>query len=430
METKLSLPPIELAQRSDPGRDPDKQVNEDSCGYKETRFGHLCVVCDGMGGHENGLEASTLAVKAILESFETAPVHDGPSSGRGRDLLREAIVTANQKVYELGGANKYARPGSTVVAILVHPEGTEIAHVGDSRCYLIHGSQIFQVTKDHSMVQKMVDAQVLTPAQAAVHPEANRILRALGSAPDVEVEVRAQSIPHVAGDAFVLCSDGLSDLVEPSEILEVTTSAPAQQAAGQLVDLANARGGHDNISVMILRPQVSAGGAREPLSPTVTQTVPESPSPASMRSPASQSPSAAPAHSARPRVETPLRRRLPPAVILGVLLAIVGFAAGGFAIYLVIHPGGNGKHVAPFAFPDPPPPSASARPLASGLPEILEVVPMTSAEYDAGPPPAPLLGAAHGIDRGEPSGARSANGGIAEAVGAHGAAPVAQASGL
>ncbi len=390
METKLSLPPIELAQRSDPGRDPEKQINEDSCGYKETHFGHLCVICDGMGGHENGLEASSLALKSIFESFATAPIHDGASSGgRSRDLLREAIVTANQEVYELGGATKHARPGSTVVAILVHAEGTEIAHVGDSRCYLIHGSQIFQVTKDHSMVQKMVDAQLLTPEQAAIHPEANRILRALGSAPDVEVEVKAQSILHVAGDAFLLCSDGLSDLVEPSEILEITTSAPAQQAAGQLVDLANARGGHDNISVMILRSQVSAGGAREALSPTVTQTVSESPSPASMRAPASQHAPDAPARSARPRVETPLRKRLPPAVMLGVLLAIVGVGAGGFAIYLVINPGGNAKHVAPFAFPEPPP-SASARPLASGLPEILEVVPMTSAEYDAGPPPAPL----------------------------------------
>jgi protein phosphatase len=389
METKLSLPPVEFAQRSDPGRDPEKQINEDSCGYRETRFGHLSVVCDGMGGHEKGLEASSLAVQSILEAFDAARGRDDLASGvRGRELLRDAIVGANQRVYELGGATKHARPGSTVVAILVHPEGTEIAHVGDSRCYLIHGGQIFQVTKDHSMVQKMVDAQLLTPAQAAVHPDANRILRALGSAPDVDVEVRAQSIPHVAGDAFVLCSDGLSDLVEPSEILQVATSAPAQQAVGQLVDLANARGGHDNISVMILRVQVSAFGSREPTSPTVPQTLVELPSPASLRAPGSQR---APGGvlSGRPvAASTRARRRLPKAVVLGVVLAAVGVAAGAFAIYLVLNPGGNGKHVAPFAFPALP--SASARPLASSVPESLDIVPASSAEPDPGPAPLPL----------------------------------------
>src|ERR1700733_7857818 len=148
METKLSLPPVEFAQRSDPGRDPEKQVNEDSCGYVETRFGHLCVVCDGMGGHEKGREASSLAVKAILEVFEAAPRGEDLAVGvRGRELLREAFVSANKRVYELGGAMKHARPGSTGGAILMHAEGTEIAHVGDSRCYLVHGSQIFQVTK-------------------------------------------------------------------------------------------------------------------------------------------------------------------------------------------------------------------------------------------------------------------------------------------
>jgi protein phosphatase len=390
METKLSLPPVEFAQRSDPGRDPDKQINEDSCGYMETRFGHLGVVCDGMGGHEKGREASNLAVKAILETFEASPVReDVPIGVRGRELLRQAIVAANQKVYELGGAMKHARPGSTVVAVLVHAEGTEIAHAGDSRCYLVHGGQIFQVTKDHSMVQKMVDAQLLTPAQAAAHPDANRILRALGSAPDVDVEVRAQSILHVAGDAFVLCSDGLSDLVEPPEILEITTSAPAQQAAGQLVDLANARGGHDNISVLILRARVSVGGAREPVSPTVTETLIQIPSPASLRAPASERPRVPLAPSGRPFAAlAPPRRRPPLAVVLGMVLAVVGVGAGAFAIYLVLNPGGNAKHVAPFPFATLPPPSA--RPLAPGLPESLEIVPLSSAELDAWPPPAPL----------------------------------------
>jgi hypothetical protein len=160
-----------------------------------------------------------------------------------------------------------------VVAVLLHASGTEVAHVGDSRCYLVHEGQIFQLTKDHSMVQQLVDAGLLTPAQAAVHPNANQITRALGMSPEVEVESKPQPVSHVVGDAFVLCSDGLSDLVEPNEILQIVGSAPAAQAAGQLIDLANARGGHDNISVVILRARESATAPATRVLPTLAETM-------------------------------------------------------------------------------------------------------------------------------------------------------------
>jgi protein phosphatase len=315
------------------------------------------------------------------------------------------MTIANRRVYELGGATRHGRPGSTAVAILVHSEGAEIAHVGDSRCYLIHGSQIFQLTKDHSIVQKLVDAQLLTPAEAAAHPEANRILRALGSAPDIDVEVRAHTTPYVAGDAFVLCSDGLSDLVEPREILELATSGPALQAVGQLVDLANARGGSDNISVMILRTQESAGGARESVSPTVAQTLLEIPAPSSLRAPSSQNrvdavsashpamaaspPLAVVIPSAPPLPRRPPRRLPSPAVMLGVVLAMVGVLAGAFALYLVMNPDRSAKQVAPFALSTLPP--ARARPLAPAPRESLSVAPVPLHEAEAGaPPPTPL----------------------------------------
>ena len=141
------------------------------------------------------------------------------------------------------------RPGSTAVAVLMHARGTEVAHVGDSRAYLVHEGQIFRVTRDHSIVQELVDRGLLTPAQAAHHPDANRITRALGMATEVEAELRPQPVHHVAGDAFVLCSDGLCDLVEDHEILAIVGAEPAAQAVGKLVDLANARGGHDNVTV-------------------------------------------------------------------------------------------------------------------------------------------------------------------------------------
>jgi serine/threonine protein phosphatase PrpC len=265
------LPAIELATRSDPGRDPEKQVNEDACGHRETIFGHLCVVCDGMGGHAGGREASNLALATILDYVSAAP-----ADARPPDVLRDALAAANLRVHAMA-TNDQGRPGSTVVAILVHSGGAEVAHVGDSRGYLVHGSQVFQITKDHSMVQELVDAGFLTPAQAAVHPNANQITRALGMKADVNVEVRTQPLRFVAGDAFVLCSDGLSDLVEPHEILQTVGSAPAAQAAGNLVDLANARGGYDNITVLIARPRENASSSQTVVMTTVAESQPPPP---------------------------------------------------------------------------------------------------------------------------------------------------------
>src|SRR5580704_16746872 len=264
----IDLPAVEYAERSDPGRDPSKQVNEDACGRRETRLGHLCVVCDGMGGHAAGREAAELALATIFATFEQAPEGAAPA-----DVLRSAIEEASRRVYAMPTSEvALGRPGSTVVAVLMHAQGTEVAHVGDSRAYLVHEGQIFRVTRDHSIVQEMVDRGLLTLRQAAQHPDANRITRALGMAPEVEAEVRPQPLQHVTGDAFVLCSDGLSDLVEDAEILEVVDGVPAAQATGKLVDIANARGGHDNITVLVLRARTSAIAPAGGVAPTIAQT--------------------------------------------------------------------------------------------------------------------------------------------------------------
>jgi protein phosphatase len=264
---------VEFAERTDPGRDPDKQVNEDASGHAETRFGHLCVVCDGMGGHAAGREAAELAVATIFEMFERAE----PSSPPGL-VLKQAIEEASRRVHFMRTSEIAAgRPGATAVAILMHPHGTEVAHVGDSRAYLVHEGQVFRITRDHSVVQELVDRGLLTLQQAAHHPDANRITRALGMAPEVEAELRAQPVYHVPGDAFLLCSDGLCDLVEDHEILEVVGSMPAAQAVGKLVDLANARGGHDNITVLILRAREAAIAPPAGLPPTVVQGMTQAP---------------------------------------------------------------------------------------------------------------------------------------------------------
>jgi len=252
---------LEVAQHSDPGRDPNKQVNEDSCGHSQTKVGHLVVLCDGMGGHYGGQEASRRAITTIFDQIDRAP--DGMSPALA---LKQAIEVAARRVYELGGPpeNKI-RPGSTVVAMLLHDGGVDVAHVGDSRAYVIRSQQIYPLTRDHSMVQAMIDAGFLTEEQAIGHPDANKITRALGMKPDVEVDVRPEPMELFAGDVLLTASDGLTDLALPKDILGATRQALAsgglEHACKELVRMANDRGGHDNITVQLAR-IVSTGQKR------------------------------------------------------------------------------------------------------------------------------------------------------------------------
>lgn len=244
---------IDFAQASDPGRDPNKQVNEDSCGYAETKFGHLLVLCDGMGGHYGGKEASRTAITTIFEMMDRAAAGTPPSAA-----LKAAIEEAGRRVYLLGGPpENRTRPGSTVVSLLMHDAGMDVAHVGDSRGYIIRANQIYPLTRDHSMVQAMIDAGMLTEQQAIGHPDANKITRALGMKPEVEVEVRPEPMDLFAGDIVLLSSDGLTDLALGPDILaavrQALTSGGVERACKTLVDLANSRGGHDNITVQMAR---------------------------------------------------------------------------------------------------------------------------------------------------------------------------------
>ncbi len=382
---------VDISARTDPGRDPAKQVNEDAFGERATAVGHLAFVCDGMGGHENGREASTLAVQTILEWFANTPAGGSP-----RDALRGAIEEANRRVFRLGGPGRgpgqtggvsggahTAHAGSTCVAVLVHPGGTEVAHVGDSRAFLIHAGTIFQVTRDHSMVQQMVDAQLLTAEQAAHHPEANKITRALGIAPDVEVELRAQPLIHAAGDVFALCSDGLTDLVSAQEIADVLHASPYERAASDLVDLANARGGHDNVTVVLVRAHEGVAPSRVPLGaapteeiptygPTKTLTLevapPAPPAPSAPHQPATKTlvgaplplpPGSGPAYAGPASVRRPPPPALPTAthdvehatprvsrllVVLAILVVLLVLGGAALLVYLHLEDRGGSHH--------------------------------------------------------------------------------------
>jgi len=302
------------------------------------------------------------------------------------------------------------RPGSTAVAVLMHAHGTEVVHVGDSRVYLVHEAQIFRVTRDHSIVQELVDRGLLTLEQAAHHPDANRITRALGMAAEVDAELRPQPVHHVAGDAFILCSDGLSDLVEDGEILSIVGSEPAAQAVGKLVDLANARGGHDNITVIVLRARETALASNAVVAPTIAETaVPHPPVtlPAASSSPTvveTQEPgptdrttqptlpaaviaTAPEPIPAPPSTVAPRPRRGSSLAVIVVVLALAAIALLG-AVLLAHIQERSGKRNATTTLPLSPG-DAQTLPSATALAPQAVVVPTTSAPVEPIAPLAP-----------------------------------------
>ncbi|HWA72244.1 MAG TPA: protein phosphatase 2C domain-containing protein [Polyangiaceae bacterium] len=238
---------VDCATLSDPGRDPGKQTNEDALAIAEVPYGMAAVVCDGMGGHEGGELASRAAVQRILETLAS----EKQATER---LLSVALERAHAEVYALGGdAPIDVRPGSTAVLLVLCGQEAWLSYVGDSRAYRIRARTAERLTRDHSVVEALLAARAITPEAARQHPDANRITRALGIAAEIEPELLAPLRLSI-GDAFLLCSDGLTDLVEDSELGELVGGAASPEAACQaLIALANDRGGHDNISVAVLR---------------------------------------------------------------------------------------------------------------------------------------------------------------------------------
>jgi serine/threonine protein phosphatase PrpC len=231
-----------------------REHNEDSficlqpSGRRQTRRrGHLVVVCDGMGGAVGGKTASGIAIEAIPE------VYYGGNHGDPSSALSEAIREANRRIHKRASDDpELAGMGTTAVAAALVEGRAYIAHVGDSRCYLVRDGAIEQITEDHSIVQKMVKDGLLTPEQARNHPESHILSRSVGVVPNVEVDLE-DPIELRHGDTIVLCSDGLSGQVEPAEIFSTVDSATPQEAAGKLVELARERGGPDNITVQVVR---------------------------------------------------------------------------------------------------------------------------------------------------------------------------------
>lgn len=206
------------------------------------------VVCDGMGGAAGGNYASSTAVKVISERI-TSSYRAGMSTSSIRNMLTSAIAAANISVYDMSKTNaELAGMGTTVVVSIVVDNTVYIAHAGDSRAYILSDGSLKQLTKDHSVVQEMVDHGRLTPDEAKVDPRKNIITRALGVASELRIDFDIEDIGE--NDVLILCTDGLTNYVEPQEIYELTDDGKFYEYAERLVIRANENGGGDNITVV------------------------------------------------------------------------------------------------------------------------------------------------------------------------------------
>lgn len=321
--------------------------NEDRFGVSAHRMGKdltipsvLAIVADGIGGHRAGEVAAELAVETISE-IVTA------SEGlRPVDVLRQAVVEAGYRIYDAAESQPERQGmGATCACAWVIGDRLYTVSVGDSRIYLIRDGEIHQLTTDHTWIQEAIEQGLIKPNQSRDHPNAHVIRRYLGSrspvVPDLRLRVTVQDgsqnsesnqgFPLRIGDTLLLCSDGLTDLVEDEEILRLARNAPLSSALNQMVDLANIRGGHDNITIVALRMPA-------PPKPTIP--------------------------SVKPLLPAPTRRKRWLVYLLGAtgLLLILGLIAGG--IYLASFLRGDST----------PPPSVQKTSLPGALPAATLVV--------------------------------------------------------
>ena len=240
--------------KTDTGR--QRRVNEDSMLSQAPLF----VVADGMGGAQAGEVASRAAVSAFEEGLP-----DGPLA----ETLPARIQTANRVIHDQARSDpKFAGMGTTITAAAIDPgsETVTIGHVGDSRAYRIRGGIIQRLTRDHSLVEEMRRRGQLTEAQAEEHPQRSIITRALGPEPAVDVDV--QEVAAAPGDLFLLCSDGLTSMLDDDRIGRLVVEADSlDQAARELVDAANLAGGRDNITVVLFQVEDPAAPLPRPGSP-------------------------------------------------------------------------------------------------------------------------------------------------------------------
>jgi PPM family protein phosphatase len=250
----------QITCKTDTGR--QRRDNEDSAFARAPLF----VVADGMGGAQAGEIASRIAI----ETFE-ADLPDGLAAELG---LAERVREANRRIYDSAHEERErAGMGTTLTAAYLEDQSLAIAHVGDSRAYMLRAGSLQRLTRDHSLVDELVRRGKLTEEQAAEHPQRSIITRALG--PEPEVEVDTWSYPVRSGDVLLLCSDGLTSMLSEDQVATILTHASTlEQAGDELIAAANAAGGRDNITVVLFEVEDAGGSGSD-----IEQTMVDVPAP-------------------------------------------------------------------------------------------------------------------------------------------------------
>ena len=235
--------------QTDPGR--VRENNEDSVVFDAAT--RLAVLADGMGGYNAGEVASGMATAFIKSELARWLSEAGPQANTGqvRRAIEICVDNANRSIFNAAQANaQYAGMGTTLIVGVFQGATLMLGHIGDSRCYRLRGNELLQITRDHSLLQEQIDAGLLTPAQAAASPNKNLVTRALGVEDAVLLELSEHQVE--AGDIYLMCSDGLSDMVDDVALAAILQhEASLAQMAAELVSMANDNGGRDNISVLL-----------------------------------------------------------------------------------------------------------------------------------------------------------------------------------
>lgn len=238
---------MQIYSRTDIGK--LRSSNQDAC-FTEilSETTAIAIVCDGMGGAKAGNVASETAIKVMSEYVKNS-YRQTMNTDDIAKMLKSAVASANIVIYNMSvNDENMSGMGTTVVAAVITPDCVIVCHVGDSRAYLYSNGMLSQLTRDHSMVQSLVESGKLTPEQARAHPRKNIITRALGAEEDVLPEVGEYDIS--AGDTVLLCSDGLSNFVEPDNMADIIKNNDLSKVSDVLTDTANQNGGGDNITVV------------------------------------------------------------------------------------------------------------------------------------------------------------------------------------
>lgn len=248
---------LEVAYKTDTGM--VRSLNEDNILVDEEK--QIFLLADGMGGHNAGEEASEIAVNTMWDELKNRNADEIRQTREALEkadtppllgILEQAVLKSNKEIWKQAQSNaNKSGMGTTLVASIIQDEFAFFAFVGDSRAYLISDRTIQQISEDHSLVAQLVKSNAITAEEAKTHPYKNVIIRSLGS--NTEIKPDLLCLAMQPDDIYLLCSDGLTNMITDDKILEIILSNPIKEACSKLVDTANNNGGSDNISVILFK---------------------------------------------------------------------------------------------------------------------------------------------------------------------------------